>query len=214
MSESPCFILGFDPGGVGNFGWSVCREAGGLLQPPPLTGVADDALDALNQSRAEIPYNATVRAAGIDAPLFWGKRGNRQIDNELNRQMLANDFPQPANGGRIIQAVNSLRGGCVVQGPLLVRYLRDTWDQLPITESHPKALQWLLPILGQFEAATMARRMIAGLVEHRLDATLCAVAAWGMMYHENLPGWQNFYDQEPNGIEIFDGPVGYWMPIP
>ena len=64
MPVSKEFILGFDPGGIGRFGWSVCREAGGLLQPLPTTGLAKDALDAITQVKAAMPYNPTVLAAG------------------------------------------------------------------------------------------------------------------------------------------------------
>ena len=49
MFDCTGFILGFDPGGQGkrggkgNFGWSICKEVDGCLQPPCKTGLARDA---------------------------------------------------------------------------------------------------------------------------------------------------------------------------
>ena len=45
MPKSTGFILGFDPGGAGRFGWSVCSATEGNLRPPPKTGLACDAGD-------------------------------------------------------------------------------------------------------------------------------------------------------------------------
>ena len=68
MSETINLYLGFDPGGVGSFGWSVCREVGGQLEPPTRTGLANNAWDALNRvggAIADIEHqgNARVLAA-------------------------------------------------------------------------------------------------------------------------------------------------------
>ena len=68
MPEPLNLCLGFDPGGRRNFGWSVCREVGGQLEPPTRTGLADNAWDALNRvggAIADIEHqgNARVLAA-------------------------------------------------------------------------------------------------------------------------------------------------------
>ena len=183
MPESTGLMLGFDPGGVGNFGWSVCRVDGNDLQWPLATGVADDAEDALQKVKKVVgpsdpPGHPQVLAAGIDAPLFWGKKGNRTIDGIVRHALKRTVFPTP---GGTVQQVNSLRGACLVQGLLLARYLRDWKPGLPITEAHPKALLHLLCHSGRPDMANLAR-LIQGpqRSEHERDATLSAIGAWAM----------------------------------
>ncbi len=220
-TEPVNLFLGFDPGGKDNFGWSICREAGGLLQPCPVTGLADDAWDAITQVKDKIASlypqrNSCVRAAGIDAPLKWNKRGDskgyRKADCELRKVL--EDTGGPVN--RVL-ASNSLVGAVVVQGPLLVRHLSETRD-LTITESHPKALECLVNHTGQRQ---MVKSLTARLVtthkkdptHHERDATLSAVSAWAAIY-EKPPKWQNLYDWDPDLFNPSQLPVGYWMPIP
>ena len=238
MPESTGFILGFDPGGQGHFGWSICREVNGILQPPQQTGLANDAWDALTQVRAAMPDNPTVLAAGIDAPLFWSKKGGRQVDVVLRDALRDTHFPASKLSGTV-QAVNSLRGSCVAQGMLLARFLKDTWDHLTITESHPRALCHLLDQMGHRDLVTHLTAGLADykqdptlclcgcwraikpqprLADHKRDATLSAVSAWAAI-QPNPPGWQNLYDEydeieKPYRIKPFDIPVSYWMPNP
>ena len=233
MPESKSFILGFDPGGKGrsprgkgDFGWSLCSEVGGFLQPHARTGLATDAWDAISKVKKELESLAAtpnVLAAGIDAPLFWSEKGNREVDDVLERAMKATGFPPPEKGGRIVQAVNSLRGACVVQGPLLAKFLSENCCDLKITESHPKVLHHLLQKSGQPDIVNnMVQDLMtnlylkASLTDHERDATLCAVAAWAMTHHQDqtLPNWQNLYMKESCPIQPFGTPVSYWMPIP
>lgn len=165
-------------------------------------------------------YNPAVLAAGIDAPLFWSKTGHRKVDDVLEQAMKDTCFPTP-EVGRIVQAVNSLQGACIAQGPLLAKYLRDdkSWKVLEITESHPKVLGHLLLRTEQPQwLMDMVENVVRGLTTHRRDATLCAVAAWAMLFHQrqNLPNWQNLYPRELHRVPLFglDPPVSYWMPIP
>ena len=206
------FILGFDPGGTGNFGWSVCRASAGTLQPSPITGLSNDAWDALNEVKealgcGQLSGHLSILAAGIDAPMFWSKRGNRTVDDYLRRQLKTNGFP-PSKLGGAVQQVNSLRGACLVQGMLLGRHLREEWNP-PLTEAHPTALRYLLRCIKEPDQEDMVHNLTAGLVDHELDATLSAVAAWAMIHEPH--GWRNLYDQEccPVGTH-----VGYWMPHP
>ena len=202
----PDFILGFDPGGRRHFGWSICEVADGQLQPPEATGLADDAWDTINQVRLRIRSNSRVLAAGIDAPLFWGRIGNRQADVVLRGTLIDNGFPALMVGGTV-QAVNRLQGACSVQGMLLTKYLSETWD-LTITESHPTALRHLLDHMGHQDRVM---HLTAGLGDHERDATLSAVSAWAAI-QPNLPDWQNLYVEEPYPIQPFNIPVSYWMP--
>ena len=135
--------------------------------------------------------------------------------------MRSTDFPSPESGGLIIQTVNQLRGACVIQGPLLAKYVHEEeqWKDLPITESHPKALKHLPYKTKQPEAVMkMVGNAIKGLSSHELDATWCAVAAWAMIHHKGhkLPSWHDLYQCEQKGspVQPFCTPVIYWMPIP
>ena len=69
------YILGFDPGGGGNFGWSICPVVGGQLIPPPQTGLVNHAMHAIQSVQQALPNNANILSAGIDAPLLWTTLG-------------------------------------------------------------------------------------------------------------------------------------------
>ena len=215
MSESSGLILGFDPGGAGRFGWSVCGVENDELQVPLATCLADDAEDALDQVKKTIKSSglsgrAHVLGAGIDAPLFWGRRGKRKVDDVLRKALRDGMFRTPSG---TVQQINSLRGACLVQGVLLARYLSDWEPGLPITEAHPKALLHLLRHSGRTDM-TMLARLVEGpqRSEHERDATLSAIGAWAM--YKRLPGWRDLSCEEPNPLQPFGTPVAYWMPIP
>ena len=236
QDEPANIFLGFDPGGQGNFGWSICHEVNGVLQPPAQcqTGVANDALDALNRVKCHVPKNAIVCAAGIDAPLFWGEAGNRQIEPIIRKALKAAKFPSNRLGGTV-QEVNSLQGACLAQGLILADLLHHDRDlpDLMISECHPKALAYLLNRAGQYydETAAMAMELIAPLAdgnqrattlwdrfefitrgpEHERDATLSAISGWAG--HRDQPHWQNLYLREPNPRRPFGTCVSFWMPI-
>ena len=80
MPEPNGFILGFDPGGVGHFGWSICEMVDGILKPCRETGVANDAWHTICDVKKALPNKPTVLAAGIDSPLFWSNKGGREVD--------------------------------------------------------------------------------------------------------------------------------------
>lgn len=233
MSDTTNVILGFDPGGNDKFGWSICCDhPSGMLQPPLKTGLADDAPDAISKVKRalkspDFPANPNVLAAGIEAPLFWNRRGCREIDNLLDCALRHTGFRRQRKdgrglGGRIVQTVNQLQGACVIQGPLLAKYLREEeqWKDLPITESHPKVLKQLLYKTGQPKAVIeMVENAIRGLSSHKLDATWCVVAAWAMIHRQdhNLPNWHDLYKREKlesGRVVQLEGGVSYWMPIP
>ena len=219
MTEHNGLILGFDPGGEGGaksqggFGWSICICSNGKLQPDPKTGLAKNAWDAFLQVNKWLEcHNPTekVLAAGIDAPMFWNREGKRTVDDVLRNQLKANGFPSSKLGGTV-QQVNSLQGACLVQGALMGNHLHKRWA-LPLTEAHPTALHHLLGCLSEPEQKNMVQNLTAGLVDHELDATLSAVAAWAMIHEPN--GWRNLYDEESCPIRPLGTPVGYWMPNP
>ena len=210
--------LGFDPGGAGRpkdkgkFGWSICREVDGWLEPPDKTGLAKEAWDALNQVKDAIASWENdgsaylLHAAGIDAPLFWNRTGKREIDNEEHL------------GARPIP-IGALYGAAAVQGPLLAKHLNDTWPHLAITECYPKALELVLASTGEHqEDHQMLMRLTHGLnatsgKNHERDATLAAISAWAAI-HQDTAKWRDLYRLEPNPINPFNLSVSYWMPIP
>ncbi len=216
MTAPRGIILGFDPGGIGNFGWSVCEADSGRLARLE-TGLADDAEGALRKSLAALgsrgaPSDLPVLAAGIDAPMFWSMGGGRAADGWLRKALRDTGFETP---GGTVQEVNSLRGACLVQGVLLGWYLRKANKTCcaEITEAHPKALEHLLTKRPEHsDTLGMARDLKKGLGSHERDATLCAVAAWAMI--GELPGWRNLYLDEPRPVQPFRTPVAYWMPEP
>ena len=241
MPKPNGFILGFDPGGAGHFGWSICETVDGELQPPTKdrVGLANDACHAMDQVQRALPDNPTVLAAGIDAPLFWSKTGGRTVDDVLRQTLKNNRFPESKVHGTV-QTANSLRGACIVQGLLLAKYLSETSWCLTITESHPRVLCHLLHHMGQqnmiklltegladyTQGATRclcgceeAKKPPASPTDHKRDATLSAISAWAAAWtaiYQTLPNWQNIFDEdkEPHRIMPFDIPISYWMPIP
>lgn len=217
-------FLGFDPGGRRRFGWSICREVNGRLQDRVDTGLANDAWDAFNQVRAAIAElgpqaNSCVQAAGIDAPLLWNNRGNdsgfRQADHRL-RELLEANGPRSS-----VVPSNGLYGAVGIQGPLLTRHLHKTWS-LVISECHPRVLEHLVCRIGHRQTVQMVQALVDGLVpanrrdpvNHRRDATLCAVSAWVACQNQPLPNWENLYEGDPGLFNPSQIPVCYWMPIP
>ena len=212
MCDFNNYILGFDPGGGGNFGWSICPVVGGQLIPPPQTGLANHAMHAIQSLQQALPNNANILAAGIDAPLLWSNAGNRNVDGILRGALGAlenNPFPIPS-----VLAVNSLWGSVTVQGVLVAHHVAVAWPGVVLTESHPRALRCLLHAHGQPATVNMVDQLTAGLDDHQLDATLAAVSAWAAIY-QNQPGtgWQNLYQQEPGLVGPFDLDASYWMPM-
>ncbi len=231
-------ILGFDPGGKGNFGWSVCVTRDGQLQKPVQTCVANDALSALRAVEKFLRTDDTAKhlrvlAAGIDAPMFWSEKGDRKVDGCLRDALGCTNFK--ASRGGTVQAVNSLRGAAVVQGVLLGKHLMECWGTILITESHPRVLRHLLDwnrqrdlmkrLTGDLHCyrqygnkCVCGCQLESGNVkhspedpgDHKLDATLAAISAWAMVHEPD--GWEDLYIREPQPIQPFNTPVAYWMP--
>jgi hypothetical protein len=207
-------FLGFDPGGAGAFGWCVLS---GTQLPLQLLkrGVANHATQAVDDAFSAVGANQ-LRAAGIDAPLFWQPKGDRNADQIVRNKVVA----MGCNGGTV-NAVNSMRGACLIQGMMTAMILRKQTPKMPITESHPKALLWLLNIatVGNPTSAIALANLnqlvvgdVSGASDHERDAALGAFTAFSMT--TALPGWQDLYRKEPNVISPLDPPPGYWLPVP
>lgn len=210
-------LLGFDPGGEDGYGWCIADYAPDLPLQIRATGVVDNACDALDKTLAHVCAGEQIMAAGIDAPLFWVPSGDRHADELLRKDLRELGAPSP---GGTVQAVNSLRGACLVQGVMTGILLRKTLPSLPITESHPKALLWLLGLANRKKhprnilLSSLPKYLrpanSADIKEHERDAALATLSARAML---NQPaGWRNLFRKEQNLYLPIELPLGYWMP--
>lgn len=208
--------VGFDPGGIGRFGWAVVS---GETFPLRLVdrGIADHAQGAFE---AALKCASTeVNAVGIDAPLFWNEAGDRCAD-----RMVRNTIRQRGclTAGGTVSAVNALRGACLIQGILVaLKCQQKMTEKVLVTEAHPKALLWLLGETTRerhLNGITLSDLTdyvsgsgVQGASDHERDAALGAVAAFAA--ESRRAGWHDLYTLEPNPVTPLDPPPGYWMPI-
>lgn len=211
-------ILGFDPGGDGRFGWCVTESTSHGRLDLRACAVANHAKGAVEAALESARPLGEVKAAGIDSPLFWDTGGDRCVDQEIRKALSALGAK---NAGGTVQHVNSLRGACLVQGVLAAHLLRERLRDVRITETHPKALLWLLKIATRKFPATEVKInhlrdfVESGLqvrTEHGRDAVLGAVAALAMI--EKRKDWRNLYPQQRGAHIVAVVPnIEYWMPL-
>jgi len=208
-------LAGFDPGGKGRFGWCIVEAKSKLPLAIRHAGVEDHAAAAVDKALTVIPNSSSVVAAGIDSPLFWSLAGDRIVDAAI-RYHLQQLGSRSAAG--IVQNVNSLRGACVIQGVLAALRLRATLPRVRITESHPKALLWLLGVASPAKpTAKVSMRNLQAFVqaetqslsEHERDAALGTLGAWAMM--TKPAGWKDLVPYERDPVMPISS-VEYWMP--
>jgi predicted nuclease with RNAse H fold len=209
-------LLGFDPGGAHQFGWCVSErksEAGLKLLH---SGVADNARGAVHAALESIKDLKDVAAAGIDSPLYWPMDGARMAD-VLIRQIMRRRGAR--NVGGTVQSLNSLRGACVAQGIIAARLLRDRIPSIRITETHPKALLWLIEVanehrcISEVQMSQLNELMTCKATlscEHQRDAVLGSIAAQAMVRSQR--GWRDLFLNEGESF-VPVSPVEYWMPV-
>lgn len=73
-------FLGFDPGGVNQFGWCVSQAKSDGRLKVLRSGLADNAKGAVHAALESVNDLEDVCAAGIDSPLYWPIQGNRKAD--------------------------------------------------------------------------------------------------------------------------------------
>lgn len=209
-------LLGFDPGGRRQFGWAALELTLDLPLRVRATGVSDDAAQAVAAALERVEPGERLRAAGIDAPLFWTPSGERGADLRVRAILRARGAGSTAGG--TVQHPNCLQGACVVQGPTAALLLRRHDAELPLTESHPKALLWALGLatparrpnaVGTADIGDLARGRI-GASEHERDAVLGGYAAWAMV--TGADGWEDLVLGERDPLFFTRAPVGYWFP--
>lgn len=210
------WIAGFDPGGIDNFGWCAAEAITGRSLVIRATGFTSNASLAVEQVLGALPGGAELSAAGIDSPLCWSATGDRSSDALVRKRVKELGCPSPWG---TVQIVNALRGACLVQGALAAHLLREAQPSVRITESHPKALLWLLSVASperptrSIGISDLVDHFLSGhidVTEHERDAALGAYAAWAMM--DGRAGWRDLVLDERDPY-FPAGAVEYWMPL-
>lgn len=209
-------VFGFDPGGAAQFGWAVLECSKSLPLRVRAAGVANHAQQSVRSAMAVTRADDCVVAAGIDSPLYWTPSGERESDR-LVRDIVLRAGGRALSGGTV-QHPNSLRGACVVQGPIAALLIRQKLLGLPLTESHPKALLWALRLASESRAtktiflSDLDHLVVGpeGAVEHERDAMLGGFTAWSMV--TRAEGWTDLVLTERNPLFFTTVPVSYWFP--
>ncbi len=210
-NNSTQFIIGFDPGGAGNFGWCVIEDNKDLPLKIIETGIASSSAEALNAVSSICDDDSLIRAIGIDAPLFWDPDGKREVDIIL-REIVNETHGNPAT----IIHVNSLFGACLIQGMMIAMLYRKDNPSLPVTEAHPKAMlyKWGYNNIPRITLQELTQYFdVAHIMdEHARDAALSALCAWAMLYEPS--GWTNLYQRFGKGtLTPLQPPPAYYFPI-
>ena len=183
------FIAGFDPGGRGNFGWCLMELTDSLVVVDHgLVNCADEAFDKMKEH-----LDGELVAAGIDALLYWARRGgHRKSDKHVHR-----------TSGADVMAVNSLQGACLIQGFLLAKRIKFEYPDCMITETHPKALLKISDGARKFKNDEYS--------EDERDAMISAWAAAQCFLHGGKPNL--FCFENKKDIHAFLEETIYWWPI-
>jgi hypothetical protein len=204
--------LGFDPGRAGAFGWCIAKGNEMLPLTVISRGIVNNAQQALEVAQS---IKEEISGVGIDSPLFWRPDGDRIVDSEIRQRLIG----LHVHGGTV-NHVNSMRGACLIQGMMTAMLIREEYPKIRITESHPKAMLWLLQIANDgnpVEKVTLAMlnnyfvgENLNAASDHERDASLAALSAWAMENHPE--DWDNLYIRENNAISPLNPPPEYWMP--
>ena len=135
------------------------------------------------------------------------------MDSELRERIRERGAP---NAAGTVQQVNSLRGACLVQGMLAGVLSRQRTSGVAISESHPKAMLWLLernPAQVRLQDMPEKFDLHDGVDdgEHLRDAAVACLSAWAMVHNPN--GWSDRYPlDEHHAYSCIVAPLAYWMP--
>lgn len=167
-------FLGFDPGGLRSFGCAAFHVDEGILTCATVSSVDEAMAFALR-------FGAPL-GCGIDTLLYWQSTpsGWRGADRYLRQR-----YPHCAKS---VVSSNGLYGSMSVQGAILAARLRQLWQSMLLTETHPKVL-WRGALGHQEYPRDSAgfRSALSGLLgahirqdvqdEHQFDAALSAWSA-------------------------------------
>jgi len=207
-------VIGFDPGGAGTFGW--CVAAGSQLPLNVMAkGTNDHADGACDAAMRAAEKEGVVAGVGIDAPLFWRRDGDRIVDRDVRQEICR----LGAKGGTV-NSINSMRGACLIQGVMAAMLFRQRQPGVPLTESHPKAMLWLLreAVPGRpsrdVALADLANYFVGDVhdaCDHERDAALATLSALALT--ATLDDWHNLFPRELKPMTPLDPVPGYWMPL-
>lgn len=218
LKDEKVWLAGFDPGGEDHFGWCVAEVQPEAALVVRKAGVVSGAPLAVAEALQAIPAGSELVAAGIDSPLYWSATGDRHADAVIRDRIRRLGC---VTAGGTVQHVNSLRGACLVQGVLVAHLLRIKAPRVSITESHPKALLWLMGIASPQRGTSAItlddlgdhfRCETTGRSEHERDAALAVLTAWAMVQRRH--DWHNLLLKEDKD-NVFHpvSNVAYWMPV-
>ena len=191
MSLTNHIWIGADPGGKGNFGLAILNSDGS-----PHTWCVNCVDEAIDRIRGRL--SGCPKGVGVDAPLWWssGPSGSRLADEWLRKTF-------GLSGGEV-QAANSLRGAALVQGAMFIQRLRELYPEVPVTETHPKAVVKVLKLTAE---SFWQRHSVTSTAqnEHERDAVVSAIAA-----REGFSGrWTNDLATKRHPSE--QNPKTYWL---
>ena len=203
-------FLGFTPGGAMAFGWCalVVADDDQILELKSGTrSAAGDAFDAAVSAVSNclpaigIPLAMGIPSAiGIAAPMYWSTNAERNADNIVRGSVLSRGGPSST-----VSSVNSLRGACLAQGVMVAALTRERWPEVPITESHPRAVLITWPEVTGFLSGLNFNN------DHERDAALGAYTA--LAYNKRSDGWQDLRGFESSTFDLIPGtPPAYWFP--
>lgn len=169
-------VVGYDPGGNSAHGFAELRVEGGTAAK-----LSTATLDTAEDMIARVERLSSVLALGVDTLSFWGTgtSGWRPADLWLRRQY------KPVQHSVI--SPNGLFGSMGLSGMSVLISARRRFPDVPITETHPKVLYWLLrgkkydyEYAKREMDAVLARSLgtqAAPVTEHEWDAAISAPAA-------------------------------------
>jgi predicted nuclease with RNAse H fold len=203
MSQDEKVWAGADPGGENNFGVALLRNDGSTCTR--CVSCADEAVDLVCEWLGE----SSPAGVGVDAPLWWssGRSSARLAD-----QWLRDAFGLQ---GWQVQQPNALQGAALIQAAMFVLRIRERFQNVCVTETHPKALLavWERETGNDFLDDHRVEWVQANRQEHERDALISAVAA-----REAFEGrWTHDlsecrYPSEQDPSESWLGPVRYFWP--
>jgi len=156
----PSVWVGADPGGAGAFGVAIVTDGGEVTTK--CVSCADEAVDLISMRPSGV---------GVDAPLWWssGRSAEREADRWIRKT-----YRIPSG---TVQTPNSLRGAALVQAAMFVQRLREKFPNVPVTESHPKAIAIAFGGWDSPRILALQDQDRAMLNEHERDAYLAAMSA-------------------------------------
>lgn len=187
-------IIGYDPGGNGKHGFACLTVKDNKIMTCEIDTLPDVEAVIDRISDGDEPLGI-----GIDTLTTWStkKSGWRSADDWLRKQY--SDVQ-----GSVISP-NALRGAMCLNGMAVMMAVRETWDDVPVTETHPKVLYHVLNgKKKKYDWSNCSRKMCQWLSEqlncdispandHEWDAAISAYA----MHQGLLREWKKDLHTEP-----------------